>query len=182
MGLALLLCGGFVQSNAAYAWDMTGTKTLSLVTRDGQTIDIGTIDFTPQGDHTDFDVHMNFAKFKDFFLSMREFKCLDGPEEVQCKVNYPYKHPNSVTPNDLRWLEHSLLFFFKTPTEFGAKLWNGLYYKLSLTPEGLAGTPLLADLNQISAPPADLSKPPYDSTDLIEMAPGTRVYSQLLIR
>lgn len=181
IGWAVLLCGAFVQCNSAYAWDMAGAKTLSLLTRDGQTVDIGTIDFTPQGDHTDFDIHMNFAKFKDFFLSMREFKCLDGPEEVQCKVPYPYKHPNTVTPTDLRWLEHSLLFFFKSPTEFGAKLWNGLYYQMRLTPDGIVGTPLLVDLNQISAPPADLATPPYKTEDLIEIAPGARVYSQLLI-
>lgn len=49
----------------------------------------------------------------------------------------------SVAPGstDLAWLEHTLLSMFKTPTEFGAKLWNGVDVQLKLTERGPRRTP-----------------------------------------
>ena len=177
-----LLILGLLLPWSAEAWDLNGTKQLALTTRDGQSLVIGTVTFTPHGDDADFKVALDLPRFKDYFLSMREFKCLDGQDEVQCYVPYPYAHPQSVSATHLEWLEHSLLFFYKTPTEFGAKLWNGLYYPLHMTDQGLVGSPALVDLNQISAPPADLSKPPFGPADQGELAPGTRWFTGLTIR
>ena len=55
---------------------MVGTKQLELRTRDGTSIPIGTMTFTPRPDATGFvvAVAVDRAKFKDYFLSMREFK------------------------------------------------------------------------------------------------------------
>ncbi len=53
---------------------MVGTKQLELRTRDGTSIPIGTMTFTPRPDATRFAVAVDRAKFKDYFLSMREFK------------------------------------------------------------------------------------------------------------
>jgi hypothetical protein len=99
---------------------------VALHTRDGQAIPIGSITFLPQGDRIGFSLQLAHDRFKDYFLSMKEFKCLDGGEEIQCHVPYPYANPATVTPDDLAWLEHALLFLYKLPTEFGARLWNGL--------------------------------------------------------
>ena len=112
---------------------------------------------------------------------MKEFKCLEGAGEVLCHVPYPYAQPGTVTPTDLAWLEHSLLFLFKLPNEFGAKLWNGLYFQLQMTDEGLVGTPQAIDLNLISAPPADLTKPPYRPALRDDIAPGARWAARLTI-
>lgn len=82
---------------------------------------------------------------------------------------------------DLRWLEHSLLFLYKAPGDFGARLWNGLYYRMQITNQGIVGTPQAIDLVQIGAPPADNSVPPFGAGDLTEIPPGSRWISRLSI-
>lgn len=122
------------------------------------------------------------GRFKDFFLSMREFKCIDTPAEIHCHAPYPYANPGTVTATDFTWLEHALLFFYKTPDEFGAKLWNGLYYRLQITDDGLVGTPQAIDLNQIAAPPEDPTVPPFDALSRSDIEPGARAFVKLVIR
>jgi hypothetical protein len=96
-------------------------------------------------------------------------------------VPYPYAQPGTVSTTDLAWLEHSLLFMFKTPTEFGAKLWNGIYFQLKLTERGLEGTPQAVDLNRISAPPDQPGVPPYRAALRDDIAPGARFFNRLTI-
>lgn len=166
----------------ATAWDMAGVHTLNLHTREGAKLALGTVAFTPAANgRTGFTLALDHAVFKDYFLSMKEFKCLEGPGEVLCHLPYPYALPGTVTPTDLAWLEHSLLFLFKLPNEFGAKLWNGLYFRLQMTAQGLVGTPQAIDLNLISAPPADLTKPPYRPALRDDIAPGARWAVRLTI-
>ena len=50
---------------------------------------------------------------------------------------------------------------FKTPKNFGAVLWNGIYFKLELGANGFRGEPQAIDLNLIAAPPDKLDTPPY---------------------
>ncbi len=167
----------------AMAWDLSGTKRISAMTRDQQLIPIGTVDFKPQPDgNTGFTLHMDHARFTDHFLSMKEFKCLEGADEVMCHVPYPYKNPAVVSASSFAWLEHSLLFLFKQPRDFGAKLWNGLYYRLERDEAGLVGTPQAVDLNLISAPPEDLSTPPYNAALRDDVPTGARWIERLLIR
>ncbi|MCG2579190.1 hypothetical protein LZ012_19545 [Dechloromonas sp. XY25] len=166
----------------AQAWDMRGEKTLLIEPRAGSPLRLGTIVFTPAGGLTRFEIKLDHHVFTDYFLSMKEFKCIDGPTEIQCHVPYPYANPRTVSATDLRWLEHELLFLFKAQKEFGAKLWNGLYYSLQLTDGGLVGTPEAVDLTLIGAPPADLTTPPYGPADRSEIAPETRWFPRLLIR
>lgn len=180
---ALALAGAlFTGAGSASAWDMAGTKEVALHTRDGKTIPIGTITFLPQGERIGFVLHLDHGRFKDFFLSMKEFKCLEGPDEIQCHVPYPYANPATVTANDLRWLEHALMFLYKVPTEFGARLWNGLYYRMAVTEQGIVGTPQAIDLSLIFAPPADPSIPPFGPTERSDIDPGRRWISSLSIR
>lgn len=164
----------------ASAWELAGNKTLALHSRDGQRIVIGTVEFTPKGEQSSFTLHLDHAKLKDFFLSMKEFKCLEG-EEIHCHVPYPYANPGTVSRSDLRWLEHSLLFLFKQPKDFGARLWNGLYYQMALTEQGIVGTPQAVDLVQIGAPPADTSIPPYGPGERSEIPPNSRWINRLTI-
>ena len=166
---------------SASAWDMSGTQTVTMHTRDGEAIPIGTVTFQPQGERTGFELHLDHKAFKDFFLSMREFKCVEGAE-IQCHVPYPYPNPATVTRDDLSWLEHALLFLYKTPSEFGARLWNGLYYRMEITDEGIVGTAEAVDLNLISAPPADAAVAPYVPAERTEIAPGSRWIGKLTIR
>lgn len=182
--LMALAVGAFMLalSGVAGAWELAGTQTLTLHTRDGQAIAIGTVSFSPQGERIGFELKLEHKPFKDFFLSMREFKCLEGSEEIQCHVPYPHATPATVTRDDLAWLEHALLFLYKTPAEFGARLWNGLYYRMEITDEGLVGTAEAVDLNLISAPPEDAAVAPYGPGERTEIPPGSRWIGRLTIR
>lgn len=166
----------------AAAWEMAGVKTLSAHTTDGQRLVLGTVQFTPrEGGAIGFIVALDHARFTDHFLSMKEFKCLSGPKEIACHVPYPYPQPGTVTAQDLSWLEHSLLFLYKQPTDFGAKLWNGLYYRFQRSDQGLVGRPQAVDLNRISAPPDQAAVPPYRAALRDEVRPGSRWIETLLI-
>lgn len=177
---AMLLIAAAVP--AAHAWELSGTKTITLHTREGQAVPIGTVSFEPKGNLQMFALHLDHSRFKDFFLSMKEFKCLESPQEIQCHVPYPYANPATVSVDDLRWLEHALLFLFKAPKDFGAKLWNGLYYRMEITSEGIVGTPEAVDLNLIGAPADDPSVPPYTIQDRSRIDPQSRWFSRLTIR
>lgn len=168
---------------AASAFDFQGDKRLVAVFRDGGTQTLGQVSFSPgpQAPEVAFKVKLNTVVLTDFFLSMREFKCLPAAAEITCVVPYPYAQPGTLTPTDLRWLEHSLLFLFKQPSDFGAKLWNGVIFKFTATPNALVGTPEAVDLNLISAPPDDTTRPPYGSMERSSYAPGARWLSSLRI-
>ena len=159
-----------------------GEKSLVAVARDGQRTRIGTVAFAPApGGRSTFQVKMDHAVMRDHFLSMREFKCLPATQEITCFVPYPYAHPGTVGADDFGWLEHNLLFFFKQPTDFGAKLWNGIIFKFSLTPAGLVGRPQAVDLNRIGVPPEKSDEPPYGRFDRDDFAPGARWVQELRI-
>lgn len=163
------------------AWELAGTKTIALADQHGKELPIGTVSFRPQGERIGFVLKLDDTRFKDFFLSMKEFKCLEGPE-VMCHVPYPHATPASVTPDDLAWLEHALLFLHKSPGEFSAKLWNGLYYRMTLTPDGIVGVAQAVDLNLIGAPPELPGVPPYRDVERSDVAPGSRWLGRLTIR
>lgn len=166
----------------AQAFELSGEKALVAVSKDGQRTRIGSVFFQPKGQGlSTFRVQMDHAVMRDHFLSMREFKCLPAAQEISCFVPYPYAQPGTVSPGQFDWLEHSLLFFFKQPADFGAKLWNGIIFKFSLTPTGLVGTPQAVDLNRIGVPPDKLDEPPYGAFDRDDFAPGARWMQELRI-
>ena len=159
-----------------------GEKSLVAVTRDGNRTPIGKVVFTAlDGVQSAFRVQMDHTVMRDHFLSMREFKCLPAAQEISCFVPYPYAQPGTVSPGQFAWLEHSLLFFFKQPADFGAKLWNGIIFKFSLTPTGLVGKPQAVDLNRIGVPPDKLDEPPYGPFDRDDFTPGARWVQELRI-
>lgn len=164
-------------------FELQGTKSIIAQLGQGSEVQIGTVNFQPhsQGKH-EFALELDHSKFTDFFLSMREFKCLPGDTEVSCHVPYPYKSPSIVSVEDLVWLEHRLMFMFKRPSEFGAKLWNGIYFKFTIEGDSLVGVPQAVDLNKIGAPPADLNEPPYPDQDRHEMNIEQRLVKALVIR
>ena len=111
-----LLCSPFLLcACSALAGPLAaGTKTVKLHAKDGTSVDIGTVTFTPRADGPmGFVWKADTSRFTDHFLSMREFKCLPGQGEIMCLVPYPYLQPGHVAANDLAWLEHALLFMFK---------------------------------------------------------------------
>ena len=190
---SVLAASALATPGAAAAWEMSGTKQITLRTKAGETIPIGTVTFASRADETSdgqaegtpggtrFAVDLDLKPFRDFFLSMREFKCLEGPE-LQCYVPYPYATPKTADAKNLAWLEHSLIFFYKAPADYGAKLANGLYYAMTIGEDGIVGTPQSIDLNAIAAPPDDLSIPPFGEPERSEVTPGSRWIESLRIR
>lgn len=157
------------------AWELTGKKAIVATAADGTRISLGAVHFTPAADGSfAFKIALDATRFSDYFLSMREFKCLPGSGELTCHVPYPYANPGTVTRGNFAWLEHSLLFFYKLPADFGAKLWNGIYFQLQETDAGLVGKPQAIDLNAIGAPPADLTTPPFIPELRHDMPPNVR--------
>jgi hypothetical protein len=177
---------------AALAWPGTparaaaleaGDKTLTAHTRDGQAITLGTLTLKDEGaGGWSYELHLDHRQFTDHFLSMKEFKCLSGGGEVTCHVPYPYRNPHRISTQDLAWLEHDLLFLYKLPREFGAKLWNGLYFQLRPTDQGLIGTPQALDLNRISSPPERQDVAPFRPALRDDIAPGARWIESISIR
>lgn len=176
----LLLLGTPVCSQAA--WDPSGTKAIVATVADGSRVNLGSIHFAPAADGSfSFKLSLDATAFSDHFLSMREFKCMQGRSELTCHVPYPYANPRTVTRGGYAWLEHSLLFFYKLPSDFGAKLWNGVYFEFRESGSGLTGTPKAIDLNLIAAPPANPSVPPFRPALRDDMTPNARWIKTLSI-
>ncbi|MFN4329899.1 MAG: hypothetical protein ACK4FF_13585 [Limnobacter sp.] len=178
-----LLLSLLLTSPAGAQRELTGSRAVNALTRDGHEIPLGTVDFKPVAKgRSEFKLNLDIHAFTDYFLSMREFKCLTGPNEVACHVPYPYKNPSTVGPGNYTWLEHQLLFLTKSPGEFGAKLWNGVYYEFKDENGMLVGRPRAIDLNDISAPPTDLTDPPLKPANRHDMKASDRWIQELRIR
>jgi hypothetical protein len=179
----------FAATPAAAQWEPTGTQRIVATLGDGARIELGRVRFSPAPDGQvafELDWHTQLGgPFKDHFLSMREFKCIDGATELSCQVPYPHANPKTVSrqasAQQWVWLEHSLMFFFKRPADYGAKLWNGVYYELKATPQGLQGLPKAIDLNLIAAPPTSAGTAPYKPALRDEMPPQARWLRSLSI-
>lgn len=157
------------------------SRHVSVIDISGKQIEIGQLDFTiiTQG-IVSFEFKPDYTVFTDFFLSMKEMKCLEG-SELWCHIAYPHENPQTIEEGDYRWLEHQLIFMFKDKKSFGADFWNGIYYTLTPDGERLLGTAQHVDLNILAAPPEDSSKPPIGEYDLEEVDPKTRWLPRLII-
>jgi len=169
-------------TNAAWADPLDGKKTITMKANRGDDIVIGTIDFKKSGEQSSFSLHLTYKLFTDHFLSMKEFKCLEGDTELSCYVPYPYKNPMIASANDLSWLEHALLFLKKDRKEFGANLWNGMLYKMTIKGETIEGELRDIDLNLIASPPEDLTVAPYNEDEQVETDLGSRWLPRIIIR
>jgi hypothetical protein len=131
-----------------------GRKTVALVAADGTKLPIGHVTFTGDASGASIEVKLDSPEFGDEFLSMRPFRCLPGPKEMWCHLEYPYANRKRVSANDLTDLEYALLFLFKPPTGFGIDAWNGLYFKMTLGEAGaIDGVLHEADYNVLAVPP-----------------------------
>ncbi|WP_028294453.1 hypothetical protein [Oceanobacter kriegii] len=152
---------------------LEGEKHVYLLDKQGNEYPIGSVHFTAADAGSKYSLHMEHERFKDFFLSMKEMKCLEGPE-LMCHLAYPYDQPRTVTEQELGWLSHDLLFMYKQPAEFGANFWNGVYYQLRIEGGVIKGNAQAVDLNMLASPPDDLSVLPFGEWDREELEPKNR--------
>jgi hypothetical protein len=160
-----------------------GKHAIYLLDNQGSEHPIGHIRLQQQvgSDQVQYQLDMDTSRFTDHFLSMKEMKCLEGPEHM-CFLPYPYDNPRTLTVSDLRWLEHDLLFMFKPPSQFGANFWNGVYYRMTLKDGVIEGEAQAVDLNLLAAPPENPAQPPFGIHDISETELEQRWLPRLLIR
>lgn len=153
---------------------LNGTKDIILYNDKGDSLVIGQVMFSPTDHGSAFKVDLDYARFTDYFLSMKEMKCLEGGPELWCNLPYPYEQPRMVYRDDLGWLSYDLLFMFKKPKEFGANFWNGIYYNLNVEGDTIKGVAQAVDLNHLAAPPDDLTVQPFTEFDREPVVPKNR--------
>lgn len=146
-----------------------GPRALSLIAEDGAPVQVAEVTLgAPDADGAQsVAIAWNDALFGDYFLSMRPFKCLEGPEQLWCRVPYPYEIARRIGPGDLTDLEYATLFVWKPKGAYGIDLWNGVYYVMEAAPDGsLVGVLHDYDMNALGIPPAPGDMRPIAADEL----------------
>ncbi|MEC4726707.1 hypothetical protein HWQ46_14230 [Shewanella sp. D64] len=160
---------------------LSGNKHIYLIDIKGHELLIGDVLLSTEADKTYYQIHIDHSVFKDYFLSMKEMKCLEGPE-LWCHLPYPYPNPREISQTDQAWLAHDLLFMYKKKADFGANFYNGIYYQLSLNNGVISGTAQAVDLNLLASAPDDLDSPPITDVELDEIEENLRWLPKLEIK
>ncbi len=153
------------------------TRVVHLQEADGNRFAIATLEFDDQGSYS---VSMIDESFANHFLSMRPFKCLEGPEKHWCHVPYPYEIKRNIS-DDLTDLEYDFLFVSKGSNEYGINMWNGVYYKLALVDGQFIGQLHEMDMDTLSAPPSPGELRPVKDKHLHESDAEGHWLPQLII-
>jgi hypothetical protein len=78
----------------------TGEKKITLSSATEKR-EIGTVTFSNAGPNRKISVNLHEGLFKDHFLSMRPFKCMEGATRYYCHLPYPYEWKGEISPVDL---------------------------------------------------------------------------------
>lgn len=154
------------------------TRSVYLEDRAGEQTLIATLMLRGDGS---YEVSMNAPAFGEHFLSMRPFKCLEGPSKHWCHVPYPYDIKRNIS-EDLVDLEYDFLFIWKGSAEYGINMWNGIYYKIAEHDGALIGVLHEMDMDLLSAPPEPGELRPLRAQDVIESDPDSHWLPKLVIR
>lgn len=148
-----------------------------LEDRAGERTQIATLTVSPDGI---YDVRMNAAVFSDHFLSMRPFRCLEGPAKNWCHVPYPYQIRRDIS-DDLTDLEYDFLFLWKGSGDYGINIWNGVYYRIEPDGAGFRGVLHEMDMDLLASPPDADNLRPLRPADIIESDPDSHWLPVLVI-
>lgn len=149
-----------------------------LVDNAGTEVRVATIMFKDDS----YELTWDESRFGDYFLSMRPFKCLEGPDKLWCRVPYPYEIRRSLQDGDLTDVEYDLMFVWKKAGEYGINMWNGVYYQLSEKGEQFEGKLNEIDMNVLAAPPEDGNLRPIGPQDITEADPESHWLPRLVIK
>lgn len=170
---------GFETSASAAPLD--GQKQIYALDSSNHKILIGQVNFVETEGAVSYTIDLSSGPFTEHFLSMRPFRCLEGPDKHWCHVPYPYTLRRQVSQNDLTDLEYDLLFIHKGATEYGIDMWNGVYYQLRIDGDHLVGTLHEMDMGLLSAPPEDGNLRPVSEQDIHASDPDSHWLPQLII-
>lgn len=148
-----------------------------LMGEDDTRIEIATLNLSPDGTYS---VAMRDEAFQDHFLSMRPFKCIEGPQKHWCHVPYPYEIRRDLN-DDLTDLAYDFLFLWKGAGEYGINMWNGVYYRLEGTGATYEGRLYEFDMGRLAVPPAPGELRPIREKHLTLGDPSTHLFPRLMI-
>ncbi len=120
-----------------------------LVPLEGERIHVADISLSSDGS---YELGYAEAPFGDYFLSMRPFRCIAGPDKHWCHLPYPYENRRNIS-NDLADLEYDFLFIWKEATDYGIDTWNGVYYQIAPDGSGWRGVMHDVDMDVLAVPP-----------------------------
>ncbi|MEP1535799.1 MAG: hypothetical protein ABJQ34_20645 [Paracoccaceae bacterium] len=157
---------------------MSETRSVFVEDINGAQIEIAQLNLDEDGG---YQVEMAEEPFTDHFLSMRPFKCLEGPAKNWCHVPYPYEIKRNVT-DDLTDVEYDFLFVWKGSADYGINMWNGVYYKLTEESGQWTGELHEMDMDTLSAPPPAGELRPLAAKDLHPSDPESHWLPRLVIK
>jgi hypothetical protein len=181
VGLLVLFCSSIGFCHEGIADSLEGTKSIVLSSPTGERQVIGKIIFHDSGNNkTAFQIEIGH-NLKEYFIAMRPFRCLTGEKQQLCWFPV-YNEPSEISPNDMVPLEQALMFFRTKPHALNIDPFNGLYYKLRWTEQGIRGTLFEVDMTPFVAP--DTNPPrarPLQAQDLYNAPPGSNWLPELSI-
>ncbi len=132
---------------------MTGVKNIVLSNPAGEQVNIGTVTFADAGNAQSRFTVAIAPEFGEYFLAMRPFRCLAGKTQQLCwfPVN---REPQVISATDLVPLEYALMFMRTKPASLHLNPFNGVYYKMAWSDEGLTGTVQDVDMDPFITPDA----------------------------
>lgn len=141
----------------AYAADLAGHRIVSLVSPNGDKLEIAEVDLRPRYGGYDFEVSFKRQAFKEIYMQETNFLCLHGARREICHLPFPpedYTQDDSngfFTEADLRGLEYALLFVHKrpAPADIDINPFNGLYYRVAVVGKRIEGTVYGVDFNRL---------------------------------
>lgn len=140
------------------------TRTIYLEDAGGSRIAIA--DLHLAADEGSYELVLRTEPFTDHFLSMRPFKCIEGPQKHWCHVPYPYQNARDLA-DELTDLEYDLLFLWKGAGDYGITMWNGVYYRLQEQSDGrITGALHEMNMDILAVPPEPGELRPIRDADL----------------
>lgn len=169
----LILLALFTSGSSVLAADLSGHKTISLVSLAGEKTEIADLELLPRYGGYGFEVTFRRAAFRETYMQETNFLCLLGSSREICHFPFPpgdYAPDDSsgfFTEDDLRPLEYALLFAHKrpAPADIDINLFNGMYYRLSVVGKRIEGTVFGSDFNRLIVA-GDKEKYPLKPGDL----------------
>lgn len=148
--LLAILCS--VCTSAA-AIELAGPHDIALVNAAGERVVIGQVRFAPaDGGRYRFTLTMD-DKLEEYFLAMRPFRCLTGPQQRLCHFPVEREAP-VIGPGDLVPLEYALMFMRTAPKALHVNPFNGVYYRLRMSDKGIEGQLHEVDMDPFITPDA----------------------------
>ncbi len=157
------------------------TITLQENADGGETFEIGHVTFTAKDGGYSYELKVVEENFEKQFLSMRPFDCTQKPKMMICHLPYPYKNNRFITSEDMTDLEYDILFLHKYPGEYGINAYNGIYYQMKMTDNGIEGLLHDVDMNELKIPPEEGNLRPITPDMLYEASPTKHWFMNVLI-